>query len=232
MEYADYPTVYDIENNELVNLTFENDRLIKRQGGILNGSGNSGVSGYYNKNVYDTIIYFSNKIITYTKIIPTEGTSTTVPNKKELDLLNGKIIRKIYHNSEEYLSDNDTIQFEYSGNKIVKTYKEGSNYEKLYYYNVNQNLDSIVTNEYIPNNILRYKTIEIFEDYDNAVNPFKSLVIFDDTFKRSLSTNNYRKYTILKKDLFTDNININWSKNFNITYDSQGMPIFSIYETN
>ena len=232
MEYTDYQTVYDIENNELVTLTFENDRLIKRQGGILNGTSNTGVSGYYDENVYDTIVYSSNKIIAYTKIIPTQGTSGITPNKKELHLSNGKIISKIYHNSEESLSDNDTIQFEYSGNKIVKTYEEGNNYEKLYYYNVNQNLDSIVTNEYMPNDILRYKTIETFEDYDNAVNPFKSLIIFDDTFKRSLSANNYRRYSILKKDVLTNNIHINWFKNFNLIYDSQGIPIFSIYETN
>ncbi|OYX26246.1 MAG: hypothetical protein B7Z06_05990, partial [Flavobacteriales bacterium 32-35-8] len=70
--------------------------------------------------------------------------------------------------------------------------------DALYYYS-NNNLDSIVTIRqnykeqtgiYAPTR----KSVEIFGNYDNESNPTKNLFMFDETFKRSLSKNNYASY--------------------------------------
>ncbi|HSD14772.1 MAG TPA: hypothetical protein VLB74_09000 [Flavobacterium sp.] len=238
MEYTDYPFVYDdplVDNDEIVNLLYTNNKLVKRQGGLLNVSANTGVIGLYHPNVYDTIIYTPNRIITYNKIIPFGGSTDIVPNKREINYLDGRIINKVYHKNEnDGLANNDTIRFEYNGNKIVRTYKGRNNYvsrESLYYYNSNQNLDSIITKEYENYNLV-YKMKETFENYDNAVNPFQNLTFFDDTFKRSLSRNNFRKYTKSEINLVLNETHGTYVKIYNLTYNPEGLPIFNIYQEN
>jgi hypothetical protein len=108
-------------------------------------------------------------------------------------------------------------------------------FEKLFYYNSN-NISSIVTKyyDYYDNGTTitqqyTYKEIETFGDYDNAPNPFGKFVIFDETFKRSLSANNYRTYNY-QKYLYplTSNQLINSSSiDYNLDYDSSGNVIFT-----
>ena len=103
------------------------------------------------------------------------------------------------------------------------------------YYNQKNNLDSIITirhsydeqnNNYAPTR----KVVEAFSNYDDFQNPLKSLFIFEETFERSLSKNNYGTY---KKDeyYFIDEVVILISTNqisHILKYDSKGNVRFDI----
>ena len=223
-----------------IKLYFNNNKLTRRVGGFTSPSSGSGMPSYLNDKIYDTIFQNENKITIHKKIIPSEGIISIVPNKKTFLIDNqGKFIYKINYNQEYSENDNDTIYFEYSGSKIIKTYSK--NYlnfidkESLFYYNVNQNLDSIVNKFYVYDSekdemiLSPTKEKEIFEDYDNTNNPFKTLIIFDDMFKRSLSKNNYRKHTIRVYDTnYQNSYYTKYTKNITPTYDSQGNLIYKL----
>ena len=180
------------------------------------------------------------------------------PNLRAIELdNNGLMVKKINNIVQHTLSNGDTIynvlskDYTYDSEKLlVKThqtqkllnYSEHSNfpddirsYADASYYYTNNNLDSIVTIEhdyieqehiYIP----KRKRVETFSNYDNSNNPLKSLFIFEETFKRSLSKNNYRTY---KKDeyYFIDEIVIP-SSSFQVShilkYDMNGRIRFDI----
>ena len=246
IKYSSTPQVtVDLNNNGNYLLEYKNSKVVKRIGGVLAGASGSGMGGYFSNNVYDTIIYSNNKIEIFTKIIPFGGMNQIVPNKKEFFLdSNQKILKKINYNSEYYISDNDTINFEYSNNKISRTFKfnpyENSvSSESFYNYNSNGNLESILTKEYAFNYDVDglfigkeyiYKIIETFEDYDSANNPFTKSGIFDNIYYRSLSNNNYRKYTFKKysNPLGQNSLVGEQFSNYNINYDSSGNAIFII----
>ena len=67
-------------------------------------------------------------------------------------------------------------------------------------------------------------TLELFEDYDSAPNPTKPLMIFDKIFYRSLSYNNFRKYSFEKREssgIVVARTNRSWV----LVYDDLGVPI-------
>jgi hypothetical protein len=71
----------------------------------------------------------------------------------------------------------------------------------------------------------RSTTLELFSEYDAAPNPTKGLRIFDEVFYRSLSKNNFRKYSYEGRNsagyVFATR-NSSWE----LTYDNEGVPVF------
>ena len=242
---ADYNgvSIIDVSNNNNGNvlINYNNSKIVRRIGGIMATASGSGMSGYFSKIIYDTIIYNGNTIENYNKIFPTPNLTGTAPNRKLINLnSNNQIVSKIYYKQDLNLYDNDTLDFEYNGlnkiSRISNTTYSNLNFEKLFFYNSNNNISSIITKYYSYNysgtNIIQeytYKEIETFGDYDNAPNPFIPFVIFDETFNRSLSINNYRTYNYEKYlyPLSTNQLVNSYTINYNLNYDSDGNAIFT-----
>ncbi len=245
VRYSSTPDISTFEDEGNYLLKYKNFKVVKRIGGEMSPASGSGMGGYFSSKVYDTIIYSNNRIEIFTKIMPSGGTTQIVPNKKVFFLdSNQKIIKKINYNSDYTSRDNDTINFEYSNNKISRTFKKkyfenDVHSESFYNYNSNGNLENITTKEYTfnydENGVLigreyTHKIIETFENYDSSNNPFKKYGIFDNIYYRSLSRNNYKKYTLKKyyialgENFLIDEL----IYNYNINYDTSGNAIFTI----
>lgn len=216
------------------NVLFEkiNGNIVKRKGNRISVNANSGSLTNFTYNIYDTIYKENNKITIFKKIIPFNGITAVALDKKEIILHNdGKIYYKINYNQEYSNSDNDTIYFNYSNQKIIQTYSKNYGYKTKqsdFYYNSNENLDSIVTKFYQYDNQLNQvvqiptREVETFEQYDNSNNPFSTLTIFDDMFKRSLSKNNYSNHKITQYNPFY----LKYQKNITLNHDTMGNLIY------
>ena len=114
--------------------------------------------------------------------------------------------------------------------KIIKTASRDIKHfkESFFHYNLNQNLDSVVSNEYY-NNLLIKKTLEIFRAYDNNTNPVKNLYIFEETFNRSLNENNYSEYEKSVYDYrYTEDLIHHEKLDWNFKYDGTNIIRFDI----
>ena len=238
--YMNYPDQIlangDGPDANLIKLEYSQNKIVKRVGDIISVQYLN--FSTINQNIYDELSYSNNKII-----IEKKSSELEVHPHKRIILLDrhNNIIKKTIHKlgeSSNY-SDIDTITTQYkynSKNLLVETYLTKKNnystnsfkyYEKaFFYYNQNNNLDSIVTNRYSYNEInmeheFSQKTVEIFSDYDNSKNPTKELHIFDETFARSLSENNFKAY---RKDLYyAPRVLISSSsRTWEYSYDSDG----------
>ena len=186
---------------DVVTIEYKKGKIVKRNG----GGGPYWPAVSFDEGVYETVTYNSNQAI-IVKATTTAG-YTFGPNEKRFFFNGNKIDQCIILVGSTGLPD--TIKYAYSGESIISktTYSKGLRSRSNFYYNAGGNLDSIVTRyaevnpvtikyEIDPDDLRRDK--EIFENYDTYPNPTKKLVIFDETFNRSLSANNYRTYTKLK----------------------------------
>lgn len=184
------------------------NRISKRIGNVVYASPSSGIEGYLHNYLYTDLSYSDNKIYLEKKILP-NGNFTTVPSNEttfELDS-DGRLLQKI--SFEEFIAPQiDTTDYTYFEGKLSSFTKriyhdlpDGDiiNYEASTLYYTNGNLESISTvfsTKYddIPFVVLDKKETQLFSGYDNAQNPFKKLQIFEETFNRSLSENNFTEY--------------------------------------
>lgn len=65
------------------------------------------------------------------------------------------------------------------------------------------------------------KTVEIFSEYDNAENPLKNLVIFEETFFRALSKKNFKRYDKKEYNAVNELIGASFTT-WTLLYDSNG----------
>jgi len=218
-----YPQDFNSQLPRLVNLSYIGDKVVKR-------------STIYIKEIYENIVYEGNEI-TYSTELNDEET-IIVPNRSTyyLDELN-RISKKIYYEEAFPTSVNDTLNFEYDQNGLLSKIEKNNNpynkKESLYYFNLNKNLDSIVTSSYyLDYNTSNYeyegKTVEVFSGYDSSPNPLKHLGIFDELFYRSLSTNNYTEYK-LKKYNHLDVMFGEDFRNWSFVYDANGTIRFDLF---
>ncbi len=163
--------------------------------------------------------------------------------RKEIKIDNGKIIeaiiKKDYDNAN--YRENDTIQYSYTQNRIstITVKNKGLKTKSYLTYNIKGNLENITTKfrtvEFQPdgtyqtyfseNSPVRIK--RIFSNYDNSENPLKNLMIFDEIFYRSLSTNNYRSYEIIGYDEEGNPNDYYEKKNWTLVYDEDGKVNFA-----
>lgn len=211
-------------------MEYKNNRISKRIGSVIKII--PPYSPIFTKQIYYTLIYPNNQISILTKSNSKEISGVT-NYKKDVFFENNRIVKTIQY--YQYINEkNDVVYYTYKGNLLVKRlgYKgENLAFQSDYYYNAKNNLDSIVSrfSEYNASNekleidsksIRRIK--ETFENYDEHINPLKSLIIFDDSFNRSLSSNNYQKYSYLNFNGKGDLLN-EWNYTYDLKYDAQSV---------
>jgi len=230
LSYMDYLNRYDGSSGS-VKLQYDSqNRIIKRIGGLTPLPASIGFEAYiFSDEVTEDIVYTNNEI-KITRNIPNVNLfferKMIVDNKS-------RIIKKIIYKKAPEV--NDSIFYTYNNlNQIEETLRlsgrpensETKIYQKAkYYYNQQQNLDSIVTVNFEEQQVTGITTVEKFSDYDNAANPLKKLIIFDETYYRAISKNNYAKYEYV---LYSKNVAIQkktlsyqykYDKSGNIMYD-------------
>jgi hypothetical protein len=193
-------------------ISFEYDdsnRIIKRNGDMFNLSPNGGGGGYLHDSLYTDLVYTNNKVRLEKKGTP--FVENYIPNNEtiiELDAHN-RMIKKIRFQEYDY-PERDTTNYTYSNGKLMSFVKTSNrvstsgNWSVRYFeesdlYYTNDNLDSIVTiysgkESSVPYTILSKKETQYFSGYDTAENPFRKLQMFEETFNRSLSKNNFTEY--------------------------------------
>ncbi|TYA54785.1 hypothetical protein [Formosa maritima] len=210
--YAQYNTHLSTFFNYSNIISFEYDdsnRISKRHGDILYTGSGSGGGGYLHDSLYTDLVYTNNKIHLERKVLPFMGYE--IPENEtiiELDAHN-RMIKKIRFQENDY-PERDTTNYTYSNGKLMSFVKTSNRvstigdwsvryYQESNLYYTNDNLDSIVTiysgkESSVPYTILSKKETKYFSGYDTAENPFRKLQIFEETFNRSLSKNNFTEY--------------------------------------
>jgi hypothetical protein len=232
-ENMDYPVgmVTSSTLDNLVKIIYDgNNKIIRRVGGILYYSAGSGMTTGFTDVKYDDVEYVNNEIHITSKISLIGYTVPSFERKWILDNNNNRIVRKIIFQENVY-PQNDTINYSYNNlGKINETFKgdlDSFNEKSKFYYNSNGNLDSIVATKHYQNEPFSSKTKEVFSNFDNIANPIKKLIIFEETFNRAISNNNYSKY---EKFIYDSSNNLISSeiKNWTLQYDSSGNINFNL----
>ncbi|MFD0975271.1 hypothetical protein [Salinimicrobium gaetbulicola] len=210
----------------------DNLRLTKKTGGWLTLSASTGYNTFFSNEIFTTLIYSEKEVVVKTF---SSSTNFDVPENVRYYTLNSQqqILQKyIPHGTTN--SWNKQQQYIYDSNKLINiktifpdmSYNpDDSNdyiltYSEQFTYDENQNLvKSEITEEH--NGIaIGNKIVRTFEEYDNSINPFKRLNLLDEYFYRSISKNNYRKYTEIHYS--NNNVTSVFEKTWNFEYDSQG----------
>jgi hypothetical protein len=221
--YMDYPGYAkpDPDVDYTVDIIYNGDKIVKRIGDLIAISPSTGYNYKYTDSIYDELTYFENSI-SIIKKTSYQGLSI-LPDERVIYLDDqDKMILEVFPTNSLF----DSIYYSYDAKGLLiesKNKKGGYLIESSnFYYNSQKNLDSIITHDNLNENI----KVEIFSNYDNAYNPLKQLIIFKETFKRSLSKNNYLKYNM--KLFNADNILIGSAeKTWTLNYDENGNPEFS-----
>lgn len=228
-DYMNYPNGILPQSDNLVKIDYDADfKIIKRTGSYSAFDPASGFSYIFTDQLFDELSYSGNEILIEQKTSSAFAIAK-FERKLFLDGLN-RIYKKAVYREFDFPS-RDTTYYHYStAGKLTESNKGAADqYHEVakFYYNPINNLDSIVTRKYYQTN-LQSKTVEVFSDYDAADNPLKNLVLFEETFYRSLSRTNFRKYEIKNYD--ADNNPTGYSfKNFALIYDASGKVKFDTY---
>ncbi|OWK72863.1 hypothetical protein CBW16_13000 [Flavobacteriaceae bacterium JJC] len=226
-------------NQADLKFSFEYDssqKLTKKIGGFLPISGSTGLSGFFTDKIYTSLIYTNNNVTVENFSSSTDFTVLKNSKYYTLNSLN-QIVSKEIPNTSNYWLKKQT--FNYSDNKLseIKTVLPNMPYDptdpndylftylEKFYYDNNGNLTKT---EYFEqqNGINKgEKIVRTFEDYDNSTNPTKRLQLLDDFFYRSLSKNNFKKYTEVhyNYDVLGSTSTTTWIFN----YDSNGQIIIN-----
>lgn len=193
-------STYDLYDGDNVKLEYSNGKISKRITNLLMmGKDKVPIPVHFKRT--DDIIYQNNQI----NIISKSENEDMFPKFEKQISLNGDKILQIL-NIGSYTTD--TLKFSYSKNilSFITVYNKGVKSKSTFYFNKNKNIDSIVTKSGTMNYVSstdysysfdgstkRRKKI-ILSNYDHVKNPLKKLILFDETFIRSLSENNYKSY--------------------------------------
>lgn len=207
-------------------------RLIKKTGGFLELSGSTGYNGFFTKNIYTSLIYNDNKVTVENF---SSSNEFTVPKKTKHYILNNSkeiITKETPNDTNNYLLKKEI--FEYSNSKLVEIKTSLPNmpyfpqdpndyiltYSEKFYYDLNGNLSKTEYYEQRNGINMGEKIVRTFENYDTSSNPTKYFYLLDEYFYRSVSKNNFRKYSeqIYNNNVLTSTSESSWTFN----YDSNG----------
>ncbi|MET6999921.1 hypothetical protein [Chitinophaga defluvii] len=207
--------------------TYNGNQIIKRAGGALPIAG-TGYPIIATKQVFDTLLYDNNKITIITKA-RIDGI-TISPAEKVILLENGKMKQKILYSNNPDRPSNDTSFYFYGPDnrvaKVERYYGLGKEL-RLFTFNDKGNLQEVISTFYDRHSTAVNITVtENFSDYDNAVNTLKNYWMWSDFYYRSLSNNNFAKYSFTQVN--ADNTqHSNGTSNMTLHYDSNGWVDFS-----
>jgi len=220
----------DYVQNDSIYIHYDNNKIVKRIGFLVVGNSITGSPTFFTGYIYDTLIYTNNQLTILTKS-KSPYIIGVAAYKKVIYFENERIAKTVQ--SYQYNSRKDiTVHYTYSNNLLTK--KIGYIGTDLFfqsdlYYNNMSNLDSIVSrkSEYNENKETfeinfssKNRSLEVFEKYDNIKNQLKPFIIFDETFNRSLSSNNYGKYNYYYFDI-NGSINNEWHFTYNLKYENE-----------
>jgi hypothetical protein len=208
-----------------------NKRLIKKTGGFLQLSGGTGLGGFFTDKIYTALTYGNN---TVTVENFSSSAEFNVPKDSKFFVLNNKnqITKKEFPNIYNHYLDK-TQTFRYENNQLIEIFTTLPNlpyyppddyietYLEKFYYDSNGNLTKSEYFEQRDGVNKGIKIVRTFGNYDKSINAFKRLYLLDDYFYRSISKNNYCKYSEVKyneEGVVTSNTEQQWSFN----YDSNG----------
>ncbi len=217
----------DYMSQDTISIDYKDNKISKRIGYLIQFSPNTGFLSVFTKDIYDTLIYTNNQLTILTKS-KSQYISGVTAFKKVIYYENARISKTV----QSYENKSDiTVYYTYSNNLLTK--KTGYNGTDLYfqsdfYYNTNGNLDSIISRKskynYNTDKIeidfsSKDRIKEVFENYDNSKNQLKPFIVFDETFNRSLSENNYAKYNYYYFDINGNMLN-EWHYTYNLKYEN------------
>lgn len=228
--YMDYgsPCAPDPEGNGIVEIKYSGSKIIKRTGGVIPVNPSTGYDFKFLNGVYDEITY-SGYLALIKNRVASENDTMFIADREILFDSQERIIRKIQPNKDYYWKM-DTLNFYYHSNGLLNRIENFQGYfieTSTFYFNQNNNLDSIVSIKSGESEFIS-QTSEYFGDFDNAPNPIKSLRMFNETFNRSLSHNNYRFYSLKRYDSNHSLIE-QIEKTYTLYYDDSGNPQFDKY---
>lgn len=200
--YADYPQGTSRFGQSNAAVYYEGNKVVKLTGGFMNMDQASGFSYFFDANAYKEISYSA---ATATIVNKLNSATLTVAEKKQIVyfLSDGKIDYKVKFD-DEYPEHRDTIYYSYENNllKSLETYNRRLIERRDIFYNAAADVDSIVTRnlDYDEHGVAYFdpqnkeRKVRRFLNFDNMPNPFQRLMMFDETFHRSLSAHNYDKW--------------------------------------
>jgi len=224
MDYDGSILVNYIDSDNLIWLEYNtSNKLAKRIGGVRQLSATSGYDYQITNEVFDEITYTNNEI----KVDRINNhDNNTAQYTREFILENDRISRMIV--TDVAAQTKDTVDYSYDSLgrlsqridlKYYNTYPSSEITSNFYF---NQNLDSIITTYVSPWDGSVEKIVkDIFSNYDTTANPLKNLIIFDETFNRSLSENNYAKH---EEYTYTPDNELTWThiRTWGFYYDEDG----------
>ena len=210
--YTPYPKGYFVFNSgvmDTIKLEYDNNKVIKRIGDWIQLSNSTGFNNSFSKDIENHISYNGdlaslNKIsksgeVTFNQLITYKLNS----QGKIYEAVHTSLSRPNYSEKYVYMYDNNQL-------KNIDLFVTDNYYtndlrsRQDFYFNKNENLDSIVYRkaiyDFYDESIAPYidykvkeRKVTKFTNYDSAKNPFINLGLFTDLFFQSLSKNNFRK---------------------------------------
>jgi hypothetical protein len=217
-------------NKNIIKLQFDGQgRVIKRIGGLTPAPYFLGFDYMFNSEIYEELTYGKDLVTVQRKYGPS-GTNTNY--KKDIFFTNERISRIV-----TVIGPTVIITYPYynpSGLviKTVETQWLTGSFDTLYYSTTIRNFTYDAGNlvkiegEEVNRHKYKYTIIEKFEDYDSAPNPTKHLIIFDEIYYRSLSRNNFRKYSYEWRNTFPGPDFRRSERSWTFQYDNRGVPVF------
>lgn len=220
-------------NSSEINFKFEydsNNKLTKKVGGYIDIAAGSGYSKRFTDKVYTSLIYTDNKVTVenfYDSDIYTVAKNTAYYTLNSSNLIEEKEVPSM-------IAMNFKKEFyKYSNGKlteIITTFPNRKYYpddvtsyiltfSEKFYYDINGNL--IKTERFEQHNGKNEgeEIVRTFENYDISFNPYKKLQLLEEYFYRSLSRNNFRKYT--ETSYYYENVSKKEST-WDFNYDKKG----------
>lgn len=221
------------ETDNLVKFEYNGGKIVKRIGGLLYINPATGYDYMFSTDYYLELTYHNNQITIATYIF---GNTSAANDQIIFKNTHNQMVKKVVKPYDNVRID--TIAYTYNSNGfLIKSINERhylhDNFivteTSLYYYNGNNNLDSIVSRVFDEEGEFIWdKKVAIFSNYDNSPNPLKDMIIFDDIFYRSLSRNNYSSYALFQYNAFGKWIKRE-SRTWTFIYDKDGNIDFDQY---
>ena len=218
-------------NDTLCSYSFSGNYVSKVTGGfVMFPSGTNISSLIFSKDVYDSIVFNSNRVSIYQKYSFANSVDENTFNPMVFTMDSQQRLQKITI-KDGYHPDGRDINYTYSDTLIKEIAYNG--YDERTFYFKNNNLEKVVSKR--KNSQGEYYLVReiLFQNYDNSPNPFKNMYYVRGAFYRAFSENNYTKitnneYGYLIDGTFGITAHSWWS--MPISYNADGYPKFGEYE--
>lgn len=196
-------------NPSEINFNFEYDntkRLTKKVGGYLPLAAATGFDRIFSDKLYTSLVYSNNKVtvenfydsdiyaVSKGTIYYTLNSANLIAEKEVPNTIAINTKKQVYKYAEGKLTEVVTsypnmTYYPEDPTDYILTFSE------KFFYDANNNLTKTEYTELHNGKSEGEKIVRTFEDYDTSYNPFKRMQLLEDYFYRSLSRNNFRKYT-------------------------------------